>query len=49
MKTYYVEFTINGENKWTTVRARNEHEAEFKVYNGLLHVGYAENIFCTEC
>lgn len=49
MKTYYVTFTINGEHRWTTVNARNENEAEFKVYNGLLHIGYAENISCTEC
>lgn len=49
MKVYMVEFTINGEEKWTSVKARNENEAEFKVYNGMLHIGYAENIRCYEC
>lgn len=42
MKVYYVEFTLNGEDKWTTVNARSEAEARFKVYNGLLHLGHAE-------
>ena len=49
MKTYYVEFVINGQERWTSVEARNENEAEIRVYHGLLHIGYAENIRCYEC
>jgi len=49
MNTYYVEFIINGEERWTSVRARSENEAEFLVYNGLLHVGYAEITRCEIC
>ena len=49
MKVYYVEFIINGQERWTSVKARNQNEAEFKVYNGLLHIGYAEITLCKEC
>ena len=48
MKVFYVEFILNGEDKWTTVNARTENEARFKVYNGLLHLGYADITLCVE-
>ena len=49
MNVYYVEFKINGEDKWTSVKARSESEAEFKVYNGMLHIGYADITRCEIC
>ena len=49
MNVYYVEFTINGQERWTSVKARSENEARFLVYNGMLGHGYAEITRCEKC
>lgn len=49
MNVYYVEFKINGEERWTSVKARTENEARFLVYNGMLNIGYAEITRCEIC
>lgn len=36
MKVYMVEFELNGDYRWTSVKARSESEAAFLVENGTI-------------
>lgn len=36
MRVYMVEFEINGEYKWTSLKTRSENEAAFLVENAMI-------------
>lgn len=49
MKVYMIEFILNGENKWTSLKAHSLTDAEFRITNYMIGKGEFEITLIEEC